>query len=691
MHLRSVQLINWRSYRNARFEFPRPHGERNVTLVMAPNEYGKTSLFEAVTLGLFGKSGLNLVPRARMVGNDAEDRLRISYSRFLEGTLHRRATETGPPRCIVKLEWENEAGDWIEIKRTWHFRVDGSHKVADDLLQIYEGKNRALIAPPLSDEDRDRWYRDWISQHFLQSSLAEFFLFDGEQVQRYANRDMSKQVQDGIEGLLGLPVLRVLKKSLQEYAKERRKRSTTPSDERVNTVESAIEDLEKKIEERKADRGEADAQLAHLDPEIENLTRLFIGREGTVALIASLMEDEQRHRSEARRTIQELTTLMAGDMALAIAGAPLRHSAIVRLESEAKREEWENGRNSGGRNLDRFIADLSVRIESLESPLGRDSHDAVLNAARSAWDALWHPPPVGCADDYLHIALTGMTRAKTIERLSEVEQHTATEAVSHIENHLAAVEIANAKRREYLELERLAPEVQAQTEQLTKLSEQRAQYRMQRDMAQLEIDASEKELGDKRAELGRYQSSIRQHAPDLDNAARADAYAVLIDDLLKEAVPHEVDVVATEMTSAWKAMAHLSDRVERIAISPDCKVSMLASDGTDLHEIEKSAGASQVFTQALITAITRVSGRIFPFVVDTPLARLSRDQRIGVLKTFTNRPGQVILLSTDQEVVDDKLDAIRHRIAKSYELRITHDYGVAVTTVHELDLGSVGP
>ncbi|MCY4221682.1 MAG: hypothetical protein OXD35_08545 [Thiotrichales bacterium] len=93
----------------------------------------------------------------------------------------------------------------------------------------------------------------------------------------------------------------------------------------------------------------------------------------------------------------------------------------------------------------------------------------------------------------------------------------------------------------------------------------------------------------------------------------------------------------------------------------------------------------------MITAITRVSGRIFPFVVDTPLARLSRDQRIGVLKTFTNRPGQVILLSTDQEVVDDKLDAIRRRIAKSYELRITHDYGVAVTTVHELDLGSVGP
>ena len=693
MHLRSVQLINWRSYRSARFEFPRPHDERNVTLVMAPNEYGKTSLFEALTLGLFGKDGLILVPRARAaVGNDTEDRLKASYSKFLEGTLHRRAAETGPPECVVKLEWEDEAGDWIEIKRTWYFRADGVHRIADDQLQIYAGEHRAPIAPPPSSEDRDRWYRDWIAQRFLQPRLAEFFLFDGEQVQRYASRDMSDQVRRGIEGLLGLPVLRDLKDSLAKYAQNRRTRSAKPSDERVNAVKSAIEGLENRIERKKAEHDEADAHLSNLQPEIDELTQRLGGRgEGTVALVASLVQDEERHREEARRAIQDLTTLMAGDMALAIAGAPLRHEAIGRLESEAKRETWENGRNEGNRHLDRFIADLSGRIEVLEPALGDNSREAVLDAARAAWDALWHPPPAGCADDYLHVALTGATRAGTIERLSEVERHTTVEAANHIDRYQALVATAEAKKRERVELEQSAPEVEAQTEQLTKLVEQSGRYKEQRDAARRELGAAEAELGEKRAELGRYLSSIGRRAPDLDNAARADAYARLIGDLLEEAVPHEVDAVATEMTSAWKAMAHLSDRVERIDISPDCKVSMLASDGTDLHEIEKSAGASQVFTQALITAITRVSGRTFPFVVDTPLARLSRDQRIGVLKTFTNRPGQVILLSTDQEVVDDKLDAIRHRIAKCYELRIAHDRGVAVTKVHELDLGSVGP
>lgn len=41
----------------------------------------------------------------------------------------------------------------------------------------------------------------------------------------------------------------------------------------------------------------------------------------------------------------------------------------------------------------------------------------------------------------------------------------------------------------------------------------------------------------------------------------------------------------------------------------------------------------------------------------------------------------MILLSTDEEVVDDKLEAIRHRVAAAYQLRATTVDGVVVTTV----------
>ena len=691
MHLRSVQLINWRSYRSARFEFPRPHGGKNVILVMAPNEYGKTSFFEALALGLFGRDGLGLVPRARAeAGNNGQERIKLSYSRFLERTLHYRAANVGPPKCAVNLEWEDEGGDPIEIKRAWYFSASGQHRSGDDQLQIYEGQRRSPVSPPLNVGDKDGWYRDWIAQRFLQHTLAEFFLFDGEQIQRYASHDMGEQVRRGIEGLLGLPVLRSLKGSLERYAQNRRTSAAAPSDTKVNAAKTAIEELEARIEAKGRECDETDALLPNLYVDIDDLTQRLAGRgEGTVALVASLLEDEKRHRDEADRAIGDLTTLISGDIALAIAGPSLRSATLDRLRSEAKREAWESGRNEGNRNLDRFAADLSKRLDGLAPPLQEGHHYAVIAAAKDAWGALWHPPPEGCADGYLHRNLTGTTRRAVIERLEAIGRHSAGEISEHVDRFDAAVATADAKRREYHELERIAPEIDEQAERLKKLMEQSGRYKEQRDAAQREIDAATAELNDKRAEVARYVSRLNTHAPELTYAAKADAYVELIGDLLKDAVPYEVREVANEMTKAWKAMAHMSDRVERIDITPDCEVKMLAADGSDLHRIDKSAGASQVFTQALIAAITKVSRQTFPFVVDTPLARLSRVQRIGVLKTFTDRPGQVILLSTDQEVVDDKLDAIRDRVMAGYELTVVAEEGVAVTTVRNLDLGAL--
>ena len=692
MHLRAVQLIHWRSYRSARFEFPRPHGDRNVILVVAPNEYGKTTLFEALTLGLFGREGLRLVPRARAdLGSEGQERINVSYSRFLEHALHRRAADMGPPKCIVNLEWEDEAGDPIEVKRTWHFNAHGQHRSGDDQLQIYEGQRRVPVSsPPL--EDKDSWHREWIADRFLPHTLAEFFLFDGEQIQRYASRDMGKQVRRGIEGLLGLTILHSLKDSLARYAQHRRTSAAAPSNAAVNSVKAAIGELEARVEAKKVERDEAEARLPGLDAEIDELTMQLGGRgEGTAALVKSLLEDESRHFEEADRAKTDLTALIGGDIALAVAGPVLRSATLDRLRSEGKREAWEAGRDEGNRNLDRFVTSLSARLDKLDPPLPQSHRDAVVTAATEAWAALWHPPPDGCADEYLHAALAGTTRAGVIDRLESVGRHSASEISGHVERFDAAVVTAEAKKRERLELEPIAPEIEEQAARLRELTEQSGRHKEQRDAAQREIDAAMAELGDRRAELARYVSRLGMHAPTLTYAARADAYIKLIDELLDDAVPYEVGEVAGEMTKAWKAMAHMPDRVDRIEITPECEVRMLTADGSDLHLIDKSAGASQVFTQALITAITKVSGRTFPFVVDTPLARLSSDQRIGVLRTFTDRGGQVILLSTDQEVVDDKLEAIRDRIIASYQLKVAHDDGVVSTTVHEQKLGAIRP
>jgi DNA sulfur modification protein DndD len=683
MHLRTVELRDWRSYRHARFDLPLPSGKRNVILIRAPNEHGKTSFFEAITLCLFGREGLFLVPRARVATNgELSERQAVTYSQFLTGALHRRAIAQGRQSCSVSLEFEDSEGERIELTRKWHFSSSGQHRPYDDELFIYEGVGRRPVAPPAATNDRDGWYREYIAQTFLPAPLAEFFLFDGEQVQRYANRGMSTQVRQGIEGLLGLPVLKSLRESLLKYAQAKRAGASAPSDVTVKAVQAEIARLESDISEQRKLLSEALSLLPALETESDDLVRqLGSGGEGTMAMVGELYREEERHRAEAERALEALMKLLVGDVAIALAGTRLRNDVIARLRSEQMLEEWDAGKKQGSANLQRYVADLIKRLSALRPPLDETQQTAIVDEVRLAWEALWFPAPPGCPGEYLHPAINGIARQKTIERLQSVGLRSVSELSNLVANFRSSVEIADNKKRERLEIEQTAPETERLSGRLKTVGEELGRLRTQRETSQKALEAIEGQLAAKRAEFGRYTDTIGKGAPALQKAVHAESVVALIDEILAEAVPTQVSAIAEAMTKAWKSMAHMADRIDRIEITADCDVLMLNKKGENLHEIDKSAGASQVFTQALIWAVTHVSGQSFPFIVDTPLARLSRDQRLGVLKTFTDRPGQVILLSTDEEVVGDKLDAIKNRVSAAFQLRVRSDDGVAVTTI----------
>ena len=398
-----------------------------------------------------------------------------------------------------------------------------------------------------------------------------------------------EQVRRGIEGLLGLPILRSLKSSLATYAQQRRTSAAAPTDSTVKKVEADIAAISESIVSQQARFDEAAAVLPGLTTEIDELTQTIGGRgEGTTAMVGKLMQAEQRHRDEVQRAMDALLALIQEDVALAVAGPELRNRTRERLEAEAKRERWEAGRNEGAQNLDRFALELGCRVEAIDPPLDEGRRLAVVEAAKEAWDALWHPAPAGCAENYRHLSLNGPMRDRAIERLLSLDNHTEGEIAGQEERFRIAVERAEAVKREWQELESTAPEVERLTTRLKELSEQTGRYKAQRDEAHRAIQGKEAELAQKRAELGRYMSRQGASAPALRRAGYADRYGDLIQDLLKDALPSEVGEVAEEMTRAWKAMAHLSDRVDRIEITADCEVKMLTADGEDLHAIDKS-------------------------------------------------------------------------------------------------------
>jgi DNA sulfur modification protein DndD len=93
-----------------------------------------------------------------------------------------------------------------------------------------------------------------------------------------------------------------------------------------------------------------------------------------------------------------------------------------------------------------------------------------------------------------------------------------------------------------------------------------------------------------------------------------------------------------------------------------------------------SAGERQLLATSLLWGLARASGRPMPTLIDTPLGRLDSSHRQHLVKRYFPRAShQVLLLSTDEEIVGDYFRVLRPYITRFYHL--VHDEKNDSTTV----------
>lgn len=685
MHIRSIRLRDWKAFESATFEFPDPGSRKNVVLIGGKNGFGKTSLFEALALGLFGRDGLPLVLRAGIGGD--EQRLSQNFRSFIERALFAGALMAGRTSCSIELKFIDEFDEPIEIMRRWFFTDAGKLKQGESAeeLRILEGKARSPVSPGRNETDRDAWYRDWVSRRFLPTSLASFFLFDGEAASSYAERDMGEQVRQGIAGLLGLNWLEQLAKDLRGYAA--RKRAELPrgaSTDAILKLDAEIAAMEAELAEAERRREALETEFVACSQERDALTREFTAGfgGGTRAQMEELVRDRADCEKQFSDAESGLRSICEMDLPLALSGERLREKVKVRLEQERQREQWEAATSQREERTSRVVALLDEQLTKVAPPLLAEQELAIREAVQDALERLWFPPPEGVADSFRHPHARSMQQ-RVIDRLVKAQSVSAETVNGFVDsmNRLAAKlrEINSAINR----AENTSPQMEEKRDRLKELNAKISEL----DRARGEIDnrknSRASDIQQKRSERGRLSATLDQTQKPVRLAARADQIADMLDRLVGEAWPTQTQEVARQMTSAIQSMAHRNDYLREVRIDDVGNVELLAPDGRDLRQLDLSAGEKQIFTQALFSAVASVSERDFPLVVDTPLGRLDDQHRLNVLKHLASRDGQVILISTDTEVVNQYLDAIRAKIAKTYIIRNSTRDGIARSWVEE--------
>lgn len=426
MWLSRVELTNFKSYQQQVFEFPRPRDGRNIVLIGGVNGYGKTTLLEAIYVGLYGEEAVN---------HKALDRAGLrakSYGHFLELAFFRGALKEGQERMEVTVEFTRDDGGALSVTRKWFF--SGTGKFNSQSLAI---RQRALngnwsVRP-------EGVFADLLAGYATPPWLAPFFFFDGEKIAELADADRDGWITSGMESLLGVVLVKELRLQLTAYIDKKNRDAGGVDEQRVDDLGRDLE-LERKkaaqmLVEMEGLSGDLANARAERDGLIARLTSLARGASArTVAEVAEALSRAEQSEEQSWKRLRELSS---GPLALQLVRRELYAALDGTLIAEAALAEWEHGKDQLQPRWEQF-RDTFFKSEWLsvisQLPGARDSLEKTL---AEAWDSLFNPRPVGCAEAVWHDYLQTQERRRLAD-LRRKMQLSATQLRQAVEAHAAA-------------------------------------------------------------------------------------------------------------------------------------------------------------------------------------------------------------------------------------------------------------
>ncbi|TVR64212.1 MAG: DNA sulfur modification protein DndD [Candidatus Competibacteraceae bacterium] len=653
MILDTIILENFGAYGGRQEAVLTPEDGKPVILFGGMNGGGKTTLLDAIQLAFYG-------PKARLSNRGR------GYRDYLRDSIHRGsdpgegASVTLHFRRVVEGEIRR-----FELQRYWRAGVKG---IEETVRVLSDGK--------LDDVFTEHW--DEIIETYLPSGIAHLFFFDGEQIKELAEGGHAAEILGtAVHSLLGLDLLDRLESDLKVF--ERRKKAEALDPEATQELHQArgeLQQIESEQEKVAMQEGAFVNQAGRLGKEVQEKEEQFRAEGGDLYLRRKELEAELALLKARKATMEaRLRELVAGPLPLLLVD-----SLLGEVEQQARREteirraralqdalevrdrevlailEVENGAAEPIRKITRILAaDRAQRIGLAKEPLILDAEDG-LSARLAHLRAVMLPQAKEQARD-LADKLAGLE--EKIARLELEKDRVPTEdRIEVIQRELEAARGAHQAKLAELEAVRVRQEALrrqwvAVDARLDQLGEHDLKARFAEDDRQRMLKHSRRV----RETLGRFRARVvRRHIASME---------VL-------------------MLESFRKLLRKTELIAGLTINPETfEVTLVGRDGKVLPFDRLSAGERQLLATSLLWGLARASGRPVPTIIDTPLGRLDSSHRRHLIERyFPCASHQVILLSTDEEIVGPYYEALKPFISRTYLLN--HDNGLGMTN---LELG----
>ena len=639
MIVKNLQISNYGIF-NGKYEinFAEP-SIKSVTLIGGLNGSGKTTIFEAIQICLFGV-------QSNLHKEQGKNR-NLSYPKFLASKVNRSAksNQSSSISLVINLAEDLEIQDDICITRSWQNEMHDKGATKEILTIEVNGEEDVDLT--------DNWL-EFISQ-IISPSLSKLFLFDGEKILHYAKpENTSALLIQGIQILLGADLITNLEDDLRLLKRNVIKKSDGVNEDELKEFEDIVFVLRK--------------SKISMDDQLEQLTQQ--------------LENEIENNSEINLSF-ELSGLKASETVLELERDII--SLSLQIESLTKRQQ--------------SIIAGSLPIMLVKNRVSQiEKESKFLNTIKehklkvSAWEERDRQFLFMVKDKSLHNRLKDLLqKSLNNERLLKTEKQLnnflSTDA--EIDSLFSEIkrEISEFKKN-FKELTKLKLQLEQKQKSLLRAPTNEDSKRLfkQRDISNKLIFSIEMKISDLELRISRNERELliaenkfKKQFADTVNSLHASSIQKkqlekieiaeqTLHKFRTQIVSRSLNQFEALITEKFNYLIRKHSLVEKFNIDKKSYLITALNSKNQLIPLDDlSAGERQILAISILWSLSEVSNIKIPVIIDTPLGRLDSKHRNQLItKYFPEASLQTIILSTDEEIIGKYYQAIHPYVGREF-------------------------
>jgi DNA sulfur modification protein DndD len=651
MRIESIEIQNFRQYRNLSFKFPHSNGENDLHIIFANNGVGKTNVLNAITWCLYD---------TEMHLGDKNTALAILNNQKVQ-ELRTHLPEGGSVigEAIVKITFSSDdASEKILFQRVGKFNVTTDAVISVDtkftIMHFINGEWNSIE----SEEETLS-----LVKRNVPEEIHEYIFFDGEHLENYFRAGQSDNIKNGIEELTQAVIIEKAEAAFNNYLTGvLNPQIANSSVKDISTAQKELDKIQEAIDACSTSIEAMTTQIHHCDDEIATLDNIISGHihvsektsrlKEVEGLIDSLKADIAKKKAEMMVFVREYVQYFA------------LYPAIKNLYTYIQ-EQDKHGKLPP--RIDKFL------LQAIEE------HKHCLICDQDLSDHSYS------FIQELRKELEVSSETSALLNKSVVVLRQYIDKLSHYqERRIALMEEEKELRKQYTEY--LEEEKQLNiylmnipnTEAVTKAIEDKKEYRKKRDdiVAKKGVEEEHKKVLDNQLyNQSKLLKSLIEKNKQLEKINQQADYCKKCRNVLKETRLDLLEESRREMEQetfdTFSRLLWKKDAFSKVEILEDYTFRLLDKYGSQTLG-SCSAAERALLALSFTLALQKVSMHDSLLFIDTPIGRVDQDNRLNFVNTLCEiaKSKQVILTFTPVEYDDKVAAALQGQYASFNRLAI---------------------